>query len=56
MVDLIMSDLAAVFGIRYGNERNDFDDICAIARESKKEVMSIMEELYDNVHSKELIK
>lgn len=56
MVDLIMSDLAAVFGIRYGNERADFDDLCAITRESKREVMSIMEELYDNVHSKELIK
>ena len=56
MIDLIMSDLVAVFGIRYGNERADFDDLCAITRESKREVMSIMEELYDNVHSKEIIK
>ena len=56
MIDLIMSDLAAVFVNRYENERNDYDYLCTIARESKRKVISIMDELYNKVHSKELTK
>ena len=56
IIDVIMSDLAATSVNDYGNERNDFDDICAIARESKKEVISMTEELYNKVHNKELTK
>ena len=56
MVDLIMSDLAAVSVNRYENERNDYDYLCTIARESKKKVIAMTEELYNKVHSKELTK
>ena len=56
MTDLIMSDLAAVSVNRYENERNDYDYLCTIARESKRKVISIMDELYNKVHSKELTK
>ena len=56
IVDLIMADVAAISVIEYENERDDYHELCTIARESKKEVITMTEDLYNKVHSKELTK